>query len=164
MITETATMSANAQDGFLNETDEFAFLLEEVPRVLRKAFDESIAQFGLSRTQWRALAYLIKTEGMTQTELANCLELERATIGLTIDHLEKLDFVERRAAESDRRVWRIFLRPKAIEIIPELRKEADAVYKKMFKGISSANIAIIRTALEKMVGNLRVLNLSDPEI
>ena len=101
---------------------------------------------------------------MTQTELAACLELERATIGLTIDHLEKLDFVERRAAESDRRVWRIFLRPKAIDIIPELRKEADAVYKKMFKGISSANIAIIRTALEKMVGNLRVLNPSDPEI
>jgi MarR family transcriptional regulator for hemolysin len=164
MTTETATMRANAQDGFLNETDEFAFLLEEVPRVLRKAFDESIAQFGLSRTQWRTLAYLIKTEGMTQTELAQCLELERATIGLTIDHLEKLDFVERRAAEDDRRVWRIFLRPKAIDIIPELRKEADAVYRKMFKGISSANIAIIRTALEKMVGNLRVLNPSDPEI
>ena len=164
MTTETATMSANAQDGFLNETDEFAFLLEEVPRVLRKSFDESIAQFGLSRTQWRTLAYLIKTEGMTQTELAVCLELERATIGLTIDHLEKLDFVERRAAEDDRRVWRIFLRPKAIDIIPELRKEADAVYRKMFKGISSSNIAIIRTALEKMVGNLRVLNPSDPEI
>ena len=164
MLSEPATMSTDGQGSFLDETDEFAFLLEEVPRVLRKAFDEAIAQFGLSRTQWRALAYLIKTEGMTQTELAQCLELERATIGLTIDHLEKLEFVERRAAEDDRRVWRIFLRPKAIEIIPELRKEADAVYRKMFKGISSANIAIIRTALEKMVGNLRVLNLSDPEI
>ncbi|ASK87203.1 transcriptional regulator SlyA [Sphingorhabdus sp. SMR4y] len=155
MTTKTATMSANAQDGFLNETDEFAFLLEEVPRVLRKAFDESIAQFGLSRTQWRTLAYLIKTEGMTQTELANCLELERATIGLTIDHLEKLRFVERRSAEGDRRVWRIFLRPKVIDIIPQLRKEANAVYKKMFKGVSNADVAIIRTAMEKMVGNLR---------
>lgn len=156
MTTKTATMSANAQDGFLNKTDEFAFLLEEVPRVLRKAFDESIAQFGLSRTQWRTLAYLIKTEGMTQTELANCLELERATIGLTIDHLEKLEFVERRSAEGDRRVWRIFLRPKAIDIIPELRKEANAVYQKMFKGVSNADLAIIRNAMEKMVGNLRV--------
>jgi len=110
----------------------------------------------LSRTQWRTLAYLIKTEGMTQTELAVCLELERATIGLTIDHLEKLEFVERRSAEDDRRVWRIFLRPKAIDIIPELRKEANAVYQKMFKGISKADLTIIRTAMEKMVGNLRV--------
>ena len=101
------------------------------------------------------MAYLIKTEGMTQTELANCLELERATIGLTIDHLEKLRFVERRSAEGDRRVWRIFLRPKVIDIIPQLRKEANAVYKKMFKGVSNADVAIIRTAMEKMVGNLR---------
>ena len=156
MTTETVTMSIDAQDGFLNETDEFAFLLEEVPQFLRKAFDKSIAQFGLSRTQWRTLAYLIKAEGMTQTELANCLELERATVGLTIDYLEKLEFVERRSAEDDRRVWRIFLRPKAIDIIPELRKEANAVYQKMFKGISKTDLVTIRTAMKKMVGNLRV--------
>ncbi|WP_430427660.1 MarR family winged helix-turn-helix transcriptional regulator [Parasphingorhabdus sp.] len=155
MTTETATMSSDAQDGFLNEADEFAFLLEEVPRVLRKAFDASIVQFGLSRTQWRTLAYLIKTEGMTQTELANCLELERATIGLAIDHLEKLEFVERRPAEGDRRVWRIFLRPKAVSIIPELRREANAVYEIMLKDVSDADVAIIRIAMEKMVGNLR---------
>jgi MarR family transcriptional regulator for hemolysin len=41
-------------------------------------------------------------------------------------------------------------------IIPELRKEANAVYQKMFKGISKADLTIIRTAMEKMVGNLRV--------
>lgn len=156
MTPETITISTNAQDGFLNDTDEFAFLLEEVPRVLRKVFDASIAQFGLSRTQWRTLAYLIKAEGMTQTELANCLELERATIGLTIDHLEKLEFVERRRAKGDQRAWRIFLRPKAIDIIPELRKEANAVYQKMFRGISKADLATIRTAMKKMARNLRV--------
>ena len=32
MTIEAATMSDHARDGFLNETDEFAFLLEEVPR------------------------------------------------------------------------------------------------------------------------------------
>ena len=155
MTTETATMSSDAQDGFLNEADEFAFLLEEVPRVLRKAFDASIVQFGLSRTQWRTLAYLIKTEGMTQTELAKCLELERATIGLTIDRLEKLEFVERRPAEKDRRVWRIFLRQKAIDIIPELREEASGVYQIMFKGISKADVATLRSTMEKMARNLK---------
>ncbi|WP_422343449.1 MarR family winged helix-turn-helix transcriptional regulator [Parasphingorhabdus sp.] len=132
-------MSANAQDGFLNDTDEFGFLLEEVPRVLR-----------------RTLAYLIKTEGMAQTELANCLEQARATIVLTINHLEKLEIVERRSAEGGQRVWRIFLRPKAIEIIAELRKEAEVVYQKMLQGISKADLATIRIALEKMVGNARV--------
>jgi len=155
MTIEAATISDHVRDGFLNETDGFAFLLEEVPRVLRKSFDESIARFGLSLTQWRALAYLIKTEGMTQTELAKCLELERATIGLTIDRLEKLEFVERRPAEKDRRVWRIFLRQKAIDIIPELRQEASSVYQIMFKGISKADVATLRSTMEKMARNLK---------
>ncbi|MEP3224329.1 MAG: MarR family transcriptional regulator [Parasphingorhabdus sp.] len=155
MMNEAATISSKLRDGFINETDEFAFLLEEVPRVMRKAFEDSIARFGLTRTQWRTLAYLIKAEGMTQTELANCLELERATIGLTIDYLEKLEFVERRHAEGDRRVWRIFLLPKAIDIIPQLRKEANAVYEIMFKGISNADIAKMRSTMGKMTHNLR---------
>ncbi|OAO04919.1 transcriptional regulator [Sphingomonadales bacterium EhC05] len=148
-------MNSKLRDGFINETDEFAFLLEEVPRILRKVFDEAIARFGLSRTQWRTLAYLIKAEGMTQTELANCLELERATVGLTIDHLEKLEFVERRHAAGDRRVWRIFLLPKAIDIIPQLRKEANAVYEIMFKGVSNADIGTMRSTMEKMTHNLK---------
>lgn len=155
MTIEAATMSDDVRDGFMNETDEFAFLLEEVPRVLRKSFDESIARFGLSLTQWRALAYLIKTEGMTQTELAKCLELERATIGLTIDRLEKLEFVERQPAEKDRRVWRIFLCQKAIDIIPELREEASSVYEIMFMGISKVDVATLRSAMEKMIRNLK---------
>ena len=92
---------------------------------------------------------------MTQTELAKCLELERATIGLTIDRLEKLEFVERRPAEKDRRVWRIFLRQKAIDIIPELRQEASSVYQIMFKGISKADVATLRSTMEKMARNLK---------
>ena len=148
-------MSDHVRDGFLNETDKFAFLLGEVPRVLRRSFDKSFTRFGLSLTQWRTLAYLIKTEGLTQTQLAKCLELERATIGLTIDRLEKLEFVERRPGDKDRRVWRIFLRQKAIDIIPQLRMEANAIYQEMFKGISKADAATMRSTMEKMVENLR---------
>ena len=47
------------QDSYVTETDEIVFLVEEVPRKLRKLFDASTAKFGLSRTQWRALAYIL---------------------------------------------------------------------------------------------------------
>jgi MarR family transcriptional regulator for hemolysin len=65
------------------------FLIEEVPRKLRRVFDASTAKFGLTRTQWRALAYIFRTPGLTQTELAKCLELERASVGHIIDQLRK---------------------------------------------------------------------------
>ena len=127
-------------DSYMTETDEIVFLVEEVPRKLRKLFDASTAKFGLSRTQWR--------------ELAKYLDLERASVGHVIDQLEKAHFVERRSIEGNRRVWNLHLLPKAIEILPSLRLEADTIYTQLLTGISATEFATIRTLLVKMSSNL----------
>ena len=75
----------STEDTFPTPLDELAFLLEEVPRALRRKFDERTLAHGLSRTDWRILAYLFRDRGMSQTELAKCLELERMTVGLALD-------------------------------------------------------------------------------
>jgi MarR family transcriptional regulator for hemolysin len=141
-------------ENYLTETDEIVFLLEEVPRKLRKLFDASTAKFGLSRTQWRALAYIFRTPGLTQTELAKYLDLERASVGHVIDQLEKTHFVERRSIEGNRRVWNLHLLPMAIEILPSLRLEADMIYTQLLAGISATEFDTIKTLLVKMSSNL----------
>lgn len=142
------------QDSYVTETDEIVFLVEEVPRKLRKLFDASTAKFGLSRTQWRALAYIFRSPGLTQTELAKCLELERASVGHVIDQLEKAEYVERRSVEGNRRVWTLHLLPRAIEILSSLRSEADAIYARLLSGISKAEFAAVKTLLATMSRNL----------
>ena len=141
-------------ESYLTDSDEFVFLVEEVPRKLRRLFDASTARFGLTRTQWRALAYIFRTPGMTQTELAKCLELERASVGHVIDQLEKHALAERRAVEGNRRVWELHLMPKAIEILPELRAEADLIYTRLLRSISVAEMGNMRKLLATMSGNL----------
>lgn len=145
-----------AAEGFLTDTDRFVFLLEDVTSRLRRTFDCSVEQFGLTRTQWRTLAYLYRTPGMTQTELAKQLELERASIGQAIDRLEKMDLVERRSAENDRRVWQVHLLPAAIELLPALRKEADATYAGMLADLAANDLERFGYALSKMRDNLDV--------
>lgn len=145
-----------AAASFLTDTDRVVFLMEEVTRRLRRTFDASVEQFGLTRTQWRALAYLYRTPGMTQTELARKLELERAGVGQAIDKLEGLGLVERRSAKDDRRVWRIHLLPAAIDLLPQLRKEADAVYDQLLKGIPAQDIRILQEVINAMQANLAV--------
>ncbi len=139
---------------YLTDADGLVFLIEEVPRKLRRAFDASTAKFGLTRTQWRALAYIFRTPGLTQTELAKCLELERASVGHIIDQLQKADYVERRAVEGNRRVWTLHIRPKAVSILPSLRAEADVVYAKLLAGINSGDIATYKRVLAMMSANL----------
>ncbi|WP_374397488.1 MarR family winged helix-turn-helix transcriptional regulator [Sphingopyxis sp.] len=142
------------QNSYVTEADELVFLVEEVPRKLRRLFDASTAKFGLSRTQWRALAYIFRTPGLTQTELAKCLELERASVGHVIDQLEKTGYVERRAVEGNRRVWTLHLLSKAIGILPSLRAEADAIYARLLAGVSPDDVINVRRLLASMSKNL----------
>ena len=139
---------------YMTDTDQLVFLIEEVPRKLRRLFDAATAKFGLTRTQWRALAYIFRTPGLTQTELAKCLELERASVGHVIDQQENADYVERRAVEGNRRVWTLHLQPKAVNILPSLREEADAIYGRLLAGVSIDEIATVRLLLGAMSANL----------
>ncbi len=146
-------MTANSS--FPTELDELAFLLEEVPRALLRRFEARTQAIGLSRTQWRLLAYLLREEGITQTELARRLDLERVTIGLTLDKMEAKGLVERRRSPGDRRSWRVHAKPEARKLLPQLRKEADAAYAEMLAGIAAEDLAAFRSILEAMAANLR---------
>ena len=66
MVTHSDQAADEAETNFLTDTDRLVFLMEEVTRRLRRTFDTSFEQFGLTRTQWRALAYLYRTPGMSK--------------------------------------------------------------------------------------------------
>jgi DNA-binding MarR family transcriptional regulator len=145
----------SADDTFPTPLDELAFLLEEVPRALRRKFDERIMAHGLSRTHWRILAYLFRDPGMSQTELAKCLELERMTVGLALDKMEENGLVERHRSPTDRRMQLVYALPKAMDLLPELRRKADATYAELLRGMPNERIAEFRKTLELLAANLR---------
>lgn len=74
------------------------FALADVTRLLRTVYDARLSGKGLSGASWRVLAYLYREDGLTQTKLANLLEVSRPAIGQMIDRLEASGFVERRAS------------------------------------------------------------------
>ena len=82
------------------------------------------------------------------------LELERASIGQAVDRLEELGLVERRGAKIDRRVWHIHLMPAAIELLPTLRAEAEAIYHRLLTGISRHDLERLDVIVTVMRGNL----------
>ncbi len=154
MTPDTDLHETAQSTSYLTEIDELAFLLEEVPRRLRQVFDEAFKRFGLTRTQWRTLGYVFRSEGLSQTELAQFMEMERASIGQTIDRLEKLNYVERRKLDGDRRVWKIYLLPEALALLPKLRQEADAVYEGMLRGIAEPQRERLHEMLRDLANNL----------
>lgn len=140
---------------FPTPLDELTFQFEDLPRLLRRVVDEALRGHDLSRTQWRLLAYVLRQEGMTQTELARCLEIERASAGLAIDSLERKKLVSREQHPDDRRVWRIVPTPYARGLLHELRETVDEVYAQLFAGFSAAELAQLRVFFDRIAHNLK---------
>lgn len=143
-----------ASRSFLTERDALTFRFEDIPRALRRRFDEALVGLELTRTQWRLLAYVLRQEGLTQTELARLLELERATVGLAIDALTATGLVARNAVEGDRRVWTISPTPRARRLLPEMRETVDDVYAQIFRGFSAQDFRELKRLLDLVMKNI----------
>ena len=138
----------------LTPRDDIIFRMEEITRALRQAFERRIAHTGLTRTQWRIIAYLLRQPGLTQSALARLLDLERATVGQAIDRLEELALVERRPHHTDRRVWQVHLRDAAYQLVPLLRHEADRLHDQTWAGISDDEMETLDRILSKIAASL----------
>ena len=66
----------------------FGFILHDVARLLRTTYDRRIRELGLTRSQWWVLTHLYRKDGITQSELAENLELEKPSLGRLLDRLE----------------------------------------------------------------------------
>lgn len=107
----------------------FGFLLHDVSRLMKTVFDRRGRDLGLTRSQWWVLTMLYAKEGVTQSELADFMDLEKPTLGRLLDRMQEKHWIERRPDSLDRRVNRLYLTEKVQEIMRALRKTAADVRK-----------------------------------
>jgi DNA-binding MarR family transcriptional regulator len=92
------------------DDDEYiGYVLSDVARLIRTVFDRRVRDIGLTRAQWLVLTRLYRRPGASQTELADMLEIDRASAGRMIDRMQKNGWLERRADSDDRRINRLYL-------------------------------------------------------
>lgn len=135
-------------------SDSLGFLLSDVSRTIRRKFDERARLVGVTRQQWRALFVVSRNEGANQGVLADMLEVEPITLCRMIDRLEDSGLVERRRDPADRRAWQIFLTPKALPMIGQLKTIAEGLVDDALVGIPASTQAMMVDALELIRSNL----------
>ncbi|HEX8621723.1 MAG TPA: MarR family transcriptional regulator [Allosphingosinicella sp.] len=132
----------------------FAFDVAKTAHALRRAFDRRASALGVTRAQWRVLAWLGREDGMRQVDLAEGLDVEPITLCRMIDRLAEAGLVERRPDEEDRRAWRIHLTPAAGPVIEKLRALAAEFLEEALEGVSEADQARVRDVLARVRTNL----------
>jgi DNA-binding MarR family transcriptional regulator len=135
------------------------FLISDVARLLRTAFDRRVRGLGLTRSQWLVINRLHRRPGATQSELAEMLEVEKATAGRMVDRMEKKGWVVRRADAADRRVNRLFLTEEADLIHVQLAQIAERTVDDALAALSaperdqfSVGMRQVKRRLQAMLG------------
>jgi MarR family transcriptional regulator, transcriptional regulator for hemolysin len=130
------------------------FLVHDVARLMRVVYDRRTKALGLTRSQWWVLNHLYFSEGSTQSELADRLDIEKATLGRLLDRLEAKGWLERRGDPADRRAKRVFLTGTVQSLIRELRGVAAGVRADALEGLTEAERDQFIASLILIKGNL----------
>ena len=108
-------------------TDEYiGVVISDVARLLRTEFDRRVRRLGITRAQWLVLTRLHRRPGASHSELAEMMEVEKATAGRMIDRLVANGWVERRTPRDDRRVKRVYLTREAERVHKRIWRVAEA--------------------------------------
>ncbi len=132
----------------------FGFILHDVARLLRTTYDRRVRDLGLTRSQWWVLTHLFRKDGITQSELAEILELEKPSLGRLLDRLEAKGWVRREEDSRDRRAKRVFLTDAAEAPMQVMREIAAGVREDALSGLSTAERDRFVDALLTIKSNL----------
>jgi DNA-binding MarR family transcriptional regulator len=131
------------------------FLIHDVSRLRRNAFDQLMKPLGVTRSQWWVIAHVSRHDGMMQTELADLLDIGKVTLGGLIDRLAAGGWVERRPDPGDRRVKRIYLTPAAHGLIREMQAVETEHNRKVLKGFTQDDRDVLTKMMVRIKDNLR---------
>jgi len=133
---------------------DLGFLIHDVSRLRRNLFDQLMRPLGVTRSQWWVIAHLSRRDGMTQTELAELLDIGKVALGGLIDRMEAGGWVERRASTDDRRVKHVFLTPQSRDLQAEMQDAEMRYNHSVLKGLSTADRKQLIALLTRAKHNL----------
>jgi MarR family transcriptional regulator, transcriptional regulator for hemolysin len=136
----------------------FGFILNDVARLLRTAFDRRVKSLGLTRSQGWVLNHLFRNDGVTQSELADILQVEKATLGRLLDRLEAKGWVRRENHADDRRAKRVFLTEEVEPALKTMRAAAADLRRDALAGLSGEDQTRFVDALLAIKANLSRLD------
>ncbi len=150
------------QDGDEFEFERtFGWLMHDVQRLIRRNWAKALKASGLdlSEPQARVLANLERQEdGLTQTQLANELEMEKAPLGRLLDRMEEGGYITRKPDPQDRRARRVFINDQGLSALPKMREAARQVFSAALKDTPQAKVDVMLQVLGSIKTNLSPLD------
>jgi MarR family transcriptional regulator, transcriptional regulator for hemolysin len=138
------------------------YTITDVGRLLRTVFERRVRRFGLTRAQWLIIARLHRRSGLSQSEIADLLEIEKAPAGRLIERMEAKNWLQRRSDVRDRRVNRLYLTSKGNRLHAAIWPIAEATVDAALADLSAEDRRHLSGLMARVKTTLQALAERDP--
>lgn len=115
---------------------------------------KEFSKFNIGSGQYMYLIHLYKNDGLSQEELTEILNIDKGTTAKSIKKLETEGFVMRVKDKNDKRINRVYLTPKALEIKDEFLSSINTWENTLTSNLSYAEKEQALTLLKKITYNI----------
>jgi DNA-binding MarR family transcriptional regulator len=134
-------------------SDDWA-LLAQVAQTYRSLADAFMDQIGLHRAQAILLCRLFVQDGLTQSEIAEQLAVQGATVTMMLQRMEEASLVTRRRDPADNRLVRVYLTEAGRRLERDITTQFTKVEEATFAGLSAQDRLALRRMLQQMLRNM----------
>jgi DNA-binding MarR family transcriptional regulator len=131
------------------EVRDLTGMLNRAGHVLTGRLAAALAEVGLTPRMQCVLIHALEQE-RTQAELAALADLDKTTMVVTADELERAGYARRVAAPTDRRARIIAVTPAGAEAAREGQRIVDRVHAEVLAELSARDRAIFVDALSRL--------------
>ena len=133
--------------------ERFANALHGTARAWRQAIDRRLKYLGLSQASWMTIAVAATArEPLSQSELADSLGVEGATMVAMVDRLVKAGLVKRHPSTADRRIKRVVVTEAGYRLFDTVKTEAALVRKELLSQLDPKKLEAAADLLEALQG------------
>ncbi|RFS83708.1 MarR family transcriptional regulator [Actinomadura spongiicola] len=135
---------------------DLSFLLDRTGFVLRSRMTAALAEIGLTPRMHCVLVHALEEE-RTQIQLAEIGDMDKTTMVVTVDALEKAGLAERRPSSKDRRARVIAVTEEGARVAARSQEIVDGVHEAALGSLPEADREVFLRALNALVtGHLAV--------
>ncbi len=147
-------METNISEKLLQQIRNCTNLVHRLIHREHHFINPGITGSGIGRGQGLVLRTLAENDGMTQTEIAEKLDIRPSSLGELVMKLEENGFVERRQNENDKRVINVYLTEKGREIEKEFINLRQQSAESWCAELSEHEKALLSELLGKLISSM----------
>jgi DNA-binding MarR family transcriptional regulator len=129
---------------------DLSFLLDHTSHVLRTRMSAALAEIGLTARMHCVLVHALEEE-RTQIQLAEIGDMDKTTMVVTVDALEKAGLAERRPSGKDRRARIIAVTEEGARVAERSQEIVDRVHEEALATLPADERKVFLRAMNRLV-------------